>query len=100
MSKAESLKDVLRRKKEQDEKEQEQRKKKEQDEKEASAINKPSPVTSPVKKLSPELQNEGTVRVISFDRIVLSSKWTKRLSLKQGDSLKIKFEDAKLILSK
>ena len=51
-------------------------------------------------KVKAESGNEGTVRVISFDRIVLSSKWTRKLALKQGDSLKIKLEDGKLILSK
>lgn len=43
---------------------------------------------------------EGEVRVISFDRIVLSKKWTEQLGLKQGDSLRIRREDESLILTK
>ena len=47
-----------------------------------------------------EAANEGEVKVISFDRIVLSKKWTSRLGLKQGDALKIKFENGSLVLKK
>ncbi len=40
------------------------------------------------------------VRVISLDRIVLGKKWTSRLGLEQGDTLKVKQEGESLILTK
>jgi len=43
---------------------------------------------------------EGTVNVITLDRIVLSPKWTGKLGLHKGDSVKIRFENSSLILSK
>lgn len=44
--------------------------------------------------------SEGEVRVISFDRIVLSKKWTGALGVSQGDTLKVRLEEGSLILTK